>query len=177
MNRKFKGLKHLWVAAALAAVVVLAGCSNDSIVGPVNDQDVLLGRSIPVVPLSAVEVSQQIPAATGGVIAISQDNYNHAFVVSKDGLDKDETISAKVQSDYVNGKKAVIFEFGPDGLVFKEASKLQFDIAAVNVRASSAYLYYFDPKVGNWVLQSVVRVNNGVAVFDINHFSKYAISD
>lgn len=177
MNRQLKGLKYLWVVVALAAVVVMAGCSNQSILAPDNGQDTSLNRCLPVVPMAETEVSQLVSASDGGVISISQDGYNHAFVVAEGGLDEDAFITANVESGYINGQKAVVFQFGPDGLVFKSASKLEFDMGAVNPKASSAYLYYFDESVGKWVIQSAQRVDKGVAIFDIYHFSKYAISD
>lgn len=177
MNRQLNGWKYLLAVAALASIVVITGCSHESILAPDSGQETSLNRSLPVELYTAVSVSQDISASDGGVIAISKDGYNHAFIVAKDGLDADATISAKVESEYINGKKAVVFEFGPDGLVFNEASKLEFDIGAINVKATSAYLYYFDPKVGEWVLQSAQRVDKGLVTFDINHFSKYAISD
>jgi hypothetical protein len=47
----------------------------------------------------------------------------------------------------------------------------------LNALARSAKLYYFDPKIGDWVLQAELAVKDGVVIFEIYHFSKYAISD
>jgi len=99
-------------------------------------------------------------------------------VVKPLGLDDNELITIKSDNDNIKGRKAIIFEFGPEGLVFNNASKLKVDISELNPSATNAKLYYFDPRVGDWVLQGEKRIEKGgIVSFDIYHFSKYAISD
>ena len=98
-------------------------------------------------------------------------------MVKPDGVSSDVVISAKVGKTTVGGRTAVEFEFGPEGLVFNEASELEFDIGELNAKATTAKLYYYDPRACQWILQSESQVVKGVVVFDIYHFSRYAISD
>ena len=185
--------KGLWLALTLSVLSVLAGCSSNTPLGPDTDDSASLGRCIQgdtyrywaapccdvILPAAAdaVEVTLPITAAAGGVIAIQSEGYNHAFVVEPGGLNEDKVISVKADRTFIWGRRAVEFEFGPDGLVFNVPSKLEFDMAEINPRVWTAKLYYFDPRVGRWVLQGETRVVRGMAVFEIYHFSRYAISD
>lgn len=174
MGRKIMGFKALWLVAAFAVSLTLAGCSGDSPLSPGVDDSTGLNKTI---VSAVVEVSLPIQADSGGLIPIQSNGYNHAFVVEADGLDEDKVISVKAGKAKINGKDMVEFDFGPDGLVFKKASKLQFDIGELNPNAVSAKLYYYDPQASAWVLQAESKVKKGVAEFNINHFSRYAISD
>jgi hypothetical protein len=188
MRRDLMNLRRVGVLVLLATVLTIGGCSDNSVLGPDQNETSGLGRINPftsaiaqsVLPeqsISIVETAMTIDDRAGGVIPISVGNYNHSFTVKPGALNSDQTISVKVQHETVNGKNAVSFEFGPNGLVFNEASKLNFDMAEINARALSAKLYYFDPLVQNWVLQAQGQVVRGHVIFDIYHFSKYAISD
>lgn len=66
-----------------------------------------------------------------------------------------------------------LFDFGPDGLVFDKPLQLHQPMPAGQ---RFAYLYYYNPETKAWELQQSVRVVNGVAVFNIYHFSKYGVS-
>jgi len=188
MIRNLMNLRRVGVLILLAAVITIAGCSDNSILGPDQNETSNLGRVNPFTSLTAmavlpdagasvVEASMAISAEAGGVIPINIDNYRHSFVVEPGGLDSSKVISVMVQNEIVNGRNAVSFEFGPDGLVFNEASKLEFQMAEINAKARYAKLYYFDPLVQNWVLQAEGSVVRGIVTFEIYHFSKYAISD
>lgn len=183
MGKKLKGLRHLWSVTALAAVLAVAGCSGDSPLAPDTEQHPGLGRTVmrsmeeSVPEASVTEVSQTIVASEGGVIPIAKDDYEHTFTVVEDGVDEDVTIDIRAEEKLVNGKNSVVFEFGPNGLVFREAAILEFRMADINEQAEIANLYYYDPKAADWILQAEKEVVEGSVIFEIYHFSKYAISD
>ncbi len=182
MVRKLKGFRSLWIVAALAAALTIAGCSDNSPLSPDPGQGSEFGKlslydakseAEPVV----ADVSQTINAIDGGVIAIPSGSYNHSFEVPKDAIDSDVTISASVEKILIGRDVAVVFEFGPDGLVFNSPSKLKFDVGDLSSRDGVYNFYYFDPAVNAWVLQGSNSVDRGYVEFDVSHFSKYAISD
>jgi hypothetical protein len=181
MKKDLMSLRRAGTLILLAVVLTIAGCSDNSILGPQPTETVQLDRAIlGVVPLTAVtsvEDEKLVSPVTGDVIAIDRDVYHHEFKVEPAGVDKPELITVKSDREVVKSKQAITFEFGPDGLVFNKASKLEFQMAELNALARSAKLYYFDPKIGDWVLQAELAVKDGVVIFEIYHFSKYAISD
>jgi len=189
MSRNLMSLKHFGVLVLLTAALTIAGCSDNSVIGPDQSDSIGLNRvalfgmdypvsGLPDASAQIVETEMTVDALLGATIPIKRNIYHHAFVVAPGGLEKSEIIEVKSQKESVNGQDVITFEFGPDGLVFAKASKLKFDMAELNPNARTAKLYYFDPRIGDWVLQAQGRVNIGkVVIFEIYHFSKYAISD
>jgi hypothetical protein len=180
--RKLKGFRYLWILASLAAILTIAGCSGDSPLAPNTDQSQEFGKiALSNMPLVVSDVAvvaiTDVSALTGGTIAVSKKGYVHEFEVKAKALSRDVAIEVSVKEDIVNNKKAIVFEFGPDGLVFEKASQLKCDINEINSKALSGKLYYFDPKARAWVFQGEAQVVGGKVQFDIYHFSKYAISD
>jgi len=185
MQRKLKGFKSLWMVAAIAVVLTIAGCSVNSPLTPDNDQNDL-NRSMRVLDTGTsgdqeisviVEKSETIAAETGGTIDINNQFYVHKFEVKPEALDENTEITVKYSKDTIDGNEVAVFEFGPSGLVFKESSEIQYKIADLDPKARLGKLYYFDPSVNDWVYQGYSRPESGVVKFDIDHFSKYAISD
>ncbi|MCP4582923.1 MAG: hypothetical protein GY839_15035 [candidate division Zixibacteria bacterium] len=180
MSGSLRGFSKLGAFVLLIAVLAFAGCSDNNLLGPdqtkTSQLDKPLQDPVPNTNIGVVEVEKEVSALTGDEISLDRGDYNHAFVVKPLALDKDELITIKSDKEDVLGG-ALTYEFGPAGLVFNESSKLEIEIAELNPRARSAKLYYLDPKTDQWVLQAEKTVRKGVVSFDINHFSKYAISD
>lgn len=180
MNKKLKRVLLGGGLALFAAILVISACSTNSPLDSNLPQTASADKFISYSGGSQVTStydSALIEKDDGGVIDIVSGPYEHQFVVQAGALDQDTQIWVKTYKDTVLGKSVLVFEFGPDGLVFKEASNLLVDMGEINSRASSAKLYYFDPSAGRWVYLSSSPVVDGVAAFDINHFSKYAIGD
>lgn len=181
MAKMLKGLKGLWIVLALAAVLTIAGCSDITPLSPDTDGNASLGKPSLTIGKgdveTAVEVSQVISASDGGVIVIETGLYSHSFEVEEGAISSDIVISAAVSEGYVNRRKAVIFEFGPDGLVFSKAATLVFDTDELSSTDNIYNFYYYDTRAGEWVLQASKFGRRGEVEFDVNHFSKYAISD
>jgi hypothetical protein len=178
--RSYHGVAGMGVIL-LAALLVFGGCSNNSPMQPNLPQSSSLDR---LVVMGESQMSSQtemdaayIEADDGGVIEIARESYVHEFIVDAGAIDGDTEITVKSWQDKIGAKDVIIFEFGPDGLVFSKAAHLRFEMAELNERAASAKLHYYDPVKGKWILQESAQVDNGVAEFPIYHFSKYAISD
>lgn len=183
-----KALKGLSLFGGLAVVLTLflvVGCSNKSPVQPVNPDPLDLGMmsfgasASSSSEMSTLEVydSSLIDKSAGGVIEIERGDYTHEFEVQAGAINENTLITVRSVNETVLGKDMIVFEFGPDGLEFSKSSKLRFQMAELSGISSTAYLYYYDPVKKKWGMQSSASVVGGVAEFDIDHFSKYAISD
>jgi len=166
--------------ALVAAVFILSGCSNNSPLEPVVPQTtdmgllgILSGSPTLVETFDVKLISKDL----GGTIEIQRNAFVHLFEVPSDAIDDNTVISVKSSAEVILGKNMIVFEFGPDGLVFSKPAVLSFQMAELNARASNGKLYYLDPSSGRWVFLGSSAVAGGIAKFNINHFSKYAIGD
>ncbi len=184
MSKWLKGLSIVSSFAVLAAILIIAGCSQNLSLEPNSPQTLSLNKDLALSgsssdPLSStVSAEKDISADLGGTIVIDRDGYRHEFTVQALSISGDTHFTVVSSKDRIGLKEAVVFEFGPDGLVFSTPADLIFEIAELNAKASSAKLYYYDPGTGKWVYQGSSLIDgSGKAVFPISHFSKYAISD
>ena len=181
MSKKLRGFSLVGGLIVLAALLTFNGCLNNAPMQPNLPQSADLSRLIGMG--GSLESTQSvldeavIDADDGGVIDIERDAYLHQFEVPAGAIDEDTKITVESYKGKVGVKDAIIFDFGPDGLVFKEPANLKFEMAELDARALSAKLHYFDPDLNRWVFQKSSTVEDGVAEFSIYHFSKYAISD
>ncbi len=178
--RGFHGVGGMGVVI-LAALLVFGGCSNNSPMQPNLPQSAGFNK---LVAMGESQASSQtvmdaayIEADDGGVIEIARESYVHEFIVDAGAINENTEITVKSWCDKIGVQDVIVFEFGPDGLVFSKAAHLRFEMAELNERAASAKLHYYDPVKEKWILQESAQVDNGVAEFPIYHFSKYAISD
>jgi len=177
MSGKLKVLSLGMGLAIIAALFVFSGCSNQSPLQPETPQSLELARSVSGSATYTASTSELITSSDGGTISIVSEGYNHEFVVDPSAVKSDVVISVKASKDVVDRKACIVFEFGPDGLVFDKPASLKFSMGELDASSLSATLYYFDPKLGQWVSQGSTGVTDGVATFSISHFSKYAIGD
>ena len=180
MNKRLRSVTLISGLILLASVFIITGCSNNSPLEPNQPQSLTLDRHFAASEsseLTIVSASLLVNKDAGGVIEIERDAYVHLFTVESAALDANTEISVVSSNEKVLGKNMIVFEFGPDGLVFGKSAILDFEIAELNSRALSAKLYYYDPDLKSWVFQGSSAISGGVASFNIDHFSKYAISD
>lgn len=182
-----KALKSLSLFGGLAVVLTLflvIGCSNKNPIQPMiadpDPPDLFRPPPVGPDPSSIIEEFDAglINKITGGIIEIERGEYLHEFEVQPRAIRQSTLITIRSINEQVLGEEMIVFEFGPDGLQFSESSKLRFDMAELNGSANTGYLYYYDPVRKQWSLQSFANVGvSGIVEFDIDHFSKYAISD
>lgn len=165
--------------ALLAAIFIVAGCSNQSPLEPNVPQSLELAKGFYGASSSNVVVSSSelITEDSGGVIEIDRLEYQHLFIVDPHAVDSDVTIDVASSKDKIGRIDCIVFDFAPDGLVFKTPARLDFQMAELNAGATSGKLFYFDPKSSQWVYLGSADVVDGIVEFPISHFSKYAISD
>lgn len=183
MSKKLRGFALLSSLVLLASVLVISGCSDNSPLQSNTPQTDSMNRLIASgmsggsSEPGTVSDSELIEKDAGGVIEIERESYLHLFTVPAGALDYDTEITVESSIERVLGKDMLVFEFGPDGLVFNESAKLDVDMAELSSKAKWGKLYYFNPSNSKWEHQGSVSVVDGIASFDIDHFSKYAISD
>ena len=168
MNQKLKDFSKLAVVSLIFSLLFVAGCSDNYSVNPEPSQSpTLSARAIPSLPPQEVDAiisnnSEIISVDDGGVITIDRDKYEHSFSVEPRAVVVDVEINVVSYEEKVRGNRAIIFEFCPSGL---------------DSKADYAKLFYYHPAYKIWVLQSIKKVESKRVEFDINHFSRYAISD
>lgn len=181
MKKRLQRFSLIGGLIVLAALFSFNGCSDNAPMQPNLPQSSDLNRMVAMGGLPeaipSVMDATVIDADCGGVVEIERDTYLHRLEVDPGAIDEDTQITVESYGGKVGLKDAIIFDFGPDGLIFKKAAKLKFEMAELDDKASSAKLHYFDPDLSKWVLQESGQVKSGVAEFPIYHFSKYAISD
>lgn len=109
----------------------------------------------------------------GGTIDVDLGESSSSFVVPVGALLRAVNISLEVTEFSTPLGPIYIYDCGPDGTKFRTPAKLSQPMPAGQ---QHAFLYYFNESKGVWELQQTVKVKNGVATFDIYHFSKYGIS-
>jgi hypothetical protein len=182
-----RALKSLSLFGGLAVVLTLffiMGCSNNTPLQP-NVPDPLemgamsarLDEGGPTCEVVETYDSKYIEKSVGGEIEVERGEFVHNFAVESYSIPQDTLITIRSVNEVILGKQMIVFEFGPDGLKFSKAATLQFEMAELGVLTSTAKLYYYDSAKSKWSYVTSVGVVNGIASFDIDHFSKYAISD
>lgn len=182
MGKRLKVFSLVSGLVVLIAAFMLAGCSANSPLAPEPDQigsiEKLVGAgSYGSDAMGTTRSDKLISCEQGGTINIERGDYQHKFIVEPGAIDDDTQITVSVNREIVKSKDAIVFDFSPNGLVFREAAKLDFEMAELSSVSTSAKLSYYEPRLGIWVNQDLKPVVNGRVVFDIFHFSKYAISD
>jgi len=125
----------------------------------------------------ASEVAKSVipVSVSGGTVELSLGSENSVLHVPSSALSEPVAIGAEAVL-LVSGRDVLrLFDFSPDGLVFQRPAVLTLD---TDLPPNTVLkLYYLNPKTGRWQLeQAAVTNGDGVVVFMIKHFSKYAIS-
>lgn len=116
----------------------------------------------------AIIVEQPIKANEGGTIDIVA---GIKFIVPPGALERDTTIRVKM----VQNRNKTMFKFGPAGLKFKKAVKLQATTGAIN-DAAEFNLYYApnNERPDNYTeVITPERTSDGTIQWSLNHFSIY----
>ena len=189
MIQKLRVFSKIGFIAAAVSLIFVIGCSDNLSVnsGGIEPQQSPTATASPHRSFHydgwdggdavITQTSELISKDDGGEITITREEYEHIFEVDPGAVDENVAISVKSYEDKIWGNKAIVFEFGPDGLEFKIPAKLTFEMAELDYKAGYAKFFYFNPYYKSWVLLDVEGVEQGDVVFEIDHFSKYAISD
>ncbi len=115
-----------------------------------------------------------ITVAEGGTIEISAHGAVFSFVIAPNSFPEDTrfTLAIYILEDTPD-KTTVVYEFGPDGLVFTEPALLVLDANVVVPEGSQTIDFYYLNK-NRWVYQGTYdRNKDDQFVIGIDHFSRY----
>ena len=127
------------------------------------------------IPLSET-AAEIISVESGGQILFPKFGSNTGLFIPPYSLTGKTRISGKAELLKIISKDVIRFDFGPDGLLFRSPAILRVD--GKHFKGSdSVWLFWLNPCTGAWQLRARAPIKNGVASFEINHFSKYAITD
>jgi len=168
---------------ALVIVCGLSGCSDEPLDVNTSQEDVdffdlpydeetLSKRGDTY--LDVIVASEYLTVQDGGTIDVHGNNGDFSFVVTPNTFPENTLFDVRiyvVEDD--DAKVSIIYEFGPDGLVFSEPAWLVLDADVVaGSDAEGIAFYYLDGK--KWIYQGFYRPNkDGEIWVDIYHFSKY----
>lgn len=181
-SKRYVSVMGLLLAFSLALFVSF-GCSSNSV--KVEDQytpgdkaDYLFDtqedhadKSPKLLEVTSTAVSETV-GILGGALEVAGDA-STSFVVPAGALLTPVEISVVVSEFDTPLGSVYVYDCGPDGTKFKIPAKLSQQMPAGQREAN---LYYFNEDTREWELQEVVKVKDGVATFNIKHFSKYGIS-
>ncbi|MBN4076339.1 hypothetical protein JYT16_01340 [Gemmatimonas aurantiaca] len=117
-----------------------------------------------------------ISADDGGVVNLEMPGSVHNFTVEAESIPADTVINVGIYVKTSKKSTVILFEFGPDGLVFGESATLSFDISELSSNTDYVDLYWWNPDTGDWEYQRTVRADrDGIVSFPIDHFSMYGV--
>ncbi|MEW6411323.1 MAG: hypothetical protein AB1483_02490 [Candidatus Zixiibacteriota bacterium] len=158
--------------------------------------DDALAKRTDIVIDETFTVSSLISAADGGVVLL--DVVDAVSSLEFDGVESTERVSADLAEAFIimplsfaydtvfqiqvtkivtaDEETPVIYDFGPDGLVFSRPAVLRINaFENFGKNTLSVCLYWLNEASNAWELEEEVPVdpNTGLAYFEIDHFSKY----
>lgn len=128
-----------------------------------------------------VDLSNQEVDQNGGVIA--DPNQEITLLVPQNALAESQLLSVKeadVQAIYQTGDIKVgssIYDFGPNGTKFNEPVTIRINVAITeDMNVNSLTPAWYDDAQGEWItIPGLIDVKEGYVVFQIDHFTKFAL--
>ena len=120
--------------------------------------------------------SQLIKADKGGKLSLSR---SVKLDFPKNALEEDTRISADVWFKKGRGRpKWIIFDFSPSPMQFMKPVKLELNksLADALFADGAYYLWYRNPETHAWELVDCGEIHGDKVTFEIDHFSKFALS-
>ncbi len=132
------------------------------------------------------ESSGWVTPLRGGRIPLQWGHPLNRLVVYPGAVD--EKVLVRISTCVVAGKtpddiRLIEFDFQPDGLVFNKPALLilhEKSLERLQLRDTNSdtiKLYWLNPETGQWEIYQEVPVVHGRVVFEIEHFSKFGISN
>jgi hypothetical protein len=198
-----KDVNRLWLLRGIGvifiSVLLVLACSDNKIMNissqPV-DQDLAAINAVDFAKTHAGENPGLASATPTYLVAKTE----YGFEISGTALTTsfvldNETITIQVPNNAFNKSKwgdrlyiyiraekwstpngnVFYYDCTPSGVVFN--SPLKLNQPYQNKVSGKQSLYFYDPKLNQWVTADAESLINGKAKFEIGHFSKYAISD
>jgi len=203
-NAKAKSLLKTGLAALVCAafMVFAVGCSTNAPVAPSNGDPTNLKALNAVLdafgtdPFASIATADDLAKQVwyiytveeyadvrqdGGTIYLELNGVSSQLEVPKNAVCEEADSNCFVRIDveaiylWTFYGDIVFYDFGPDGLVFNEDCTLLLDSKLPE--GTVLTLFWYNPDTRQWeVDQQGEADHKGVVEFEINHFSKYAIS-
>lgn len=188
-------LKYLEISFLVIFFLLVFGCSKDKTTDPVDevtDLEALYSElfntqtdeDVDIVVADSAEVALDIDLGVSDSAGIDLDGES-VFIIAYDST-VSETAELAVDCRLLNfvfandsTRMAMFFDCSPDGLVFDNSLIIDVGPACFNNHptANVVKLYIYDNDRNRWDLLIALPRNNPRLRFEIDHFSKYAISD
>ncbi|MBD3168578.1 MAG: hypothetical protein GF307_03775 [candidate division Zixibacteria bacterium] len=175
-------------------VALVNGCGKNSPVAPGSEQTDVLEQKEPFGPSNVEQQWGRVfywrfeNAAYGyvdnggGTMNFSGDGYDAQFQVPDNAVDYWVELWMEGQAYYTESGMVYVFEFGPDGLQFREDATLIIETKALkdyndNGSIEGAELMYWDPDQQDWQFEEFDDDSDGDGYYEfkIGHFSRYGI--
>jgi len=117
---------------------------------------------------------EKLVGILGGTLDAGLGSGPTKLVIPPGALGRTVEIEMEVRQGKANGRFYTLYDFDPDGLVFKQPSKLTLTLPYTD--GTLVTLRWFNPESRRWEWQESQPVKNNKVVFSIRHFSKYGIS-
>lgn len=182
-----KSKRYTWISGLLIvlsiALLMFVGCSSNAVKYTDNTTDDKFeyffdatqrdqNQAGPALFELTETVVSEVVGVVGGTVEVAGET-GADFIVPVGALLTPVEITLEVTKIQTPLGPIYVYDCGPDGTKFKVPAKLQQPITSGQ---AYAFLYYFNESTGRWELQEIVKVKDGVATFNIKHFSKYGIS-
>ncbi len=179
-------------AMIFSAVVILTGCENTPLTTEsIDSQDQTSFFDLPYDPDALAKrvddgitidtiafYENYITATDGGVVLLGETESADAFVVQPESFPYDTSFVLEVTKIVdADGQMAIIYDCGPDGLIFTKPAILLINVwADFGKSTSSVCLYWLNETTNKWELQAEAQVDDaGRAAFELDHFSKWGV--
>ncbi|UCD62840.1 MAG: hypothetical protein JSW34_08725 [Candidatus Zixiibacteriota bacterium] len=171
------------IALLLGATFWLSGCSN----GPLEVNTTESETSFFDLPFDEVEFTKggktydgiyyaddYIKADEGGLLTVTHRGATFTFEVMPNSISDDMLITLVVYVvEDTPEQTTIIYEFGPDGLVFSEPAILTLEAEAVTGEGSDSVDWYYLDR-GRWMYQGSFHAEkDGKIRIQMEHFSRW----
>lgn len=179
----------LTILGIISLGMVLSGCSDNGLVINNDSSDDFVSffdqpyypdavaKRADIVDASFGYVESKLAAASGGVIALNENEDVEAFVVLPGSFVADTTFTVMVTKLVTDdGETPMIYDFGPDGLVFSKPAILRLNLGVLfgkNVKAIDLFLLNKQTNEWEYVLSSDAD-DSQIAYVPVEHFSTYS---
>lgn len=164
---------------ALVSVFVITGCSDNPLDSSavVTTESTFFDQPFDEVAFAKVTSTTEVINSsayltdeTGGTVPLTP----HWFEVLPQSFPADTMFTVLIVSV---DDASVVYDFGPDGLVFSEAATLHISVTSLyGKRATEVSFYWLNETTNLWELQGVYKADAaGYAHVPIEHFSKFGI--
>ena len=180
----------LMVIGVVSLGMILSGCSdNGLVINNDSSEDYVsffeqsyypdaVARPGDMVDASFRFVQSKLTADRGGVIALNEDENLEAFVVFPESFLADTTFTVAVTKLVTDdGEVPIIYDFGPDGLVFSKPAIIRLNVGELfGKNVTSVVTYWLNESTNLWEADGILEVDDSGMVYKpIAHFSIYGV--